>query len=185
MTPSFGSRLGAVYARYGPGRLPGADRRVLGAGYACAATVFASVLLFASLGTVAELLGLPAYASGLALFVAYAVPVAVPVAFCLGVLVWRVLPDRVPFFGGLAGFVATLLVYPVCGCLLAVLLYAFPSLSPIGTGPNRFVGAVLQATLLAFFALVFTSPVALPVGTANGYAHERAWRARVQVDGSE
>jgi hypothetical protein len=38
-------RLGRTCERFGPGRLPGADQRVLGAGYALAATALSSGVL--------------------------------------------------------------------------------------------------------------------------------------------
>jgi hypothetical protein len=69
-------RLGAGCERYGPGRLPRADERGIGAGYACAGAALLAALTFAG---VMVLLWLFGWNRGLAAFFGRAAGVAIPV----------------------------------------------------------------------------------------------------------
>lgn len=178
MDTSLVTRLGAACERYGPGRLPGADDRVLGAGYACASTAIVAILVFAGLGGLLGLLGGGGVGGGLAFLGVVAAPLVVPAAFALGVATWWVLPEDLPLFGPVAGLLTTLLVYPVGGAVVAVLLYVQPSLGSLAPGADRLAASLGGGVLVGFVALVFTFWVTLPVGTAGGYVYERARRER-------
>ncbi|WP_418286260.1 hypothetical protein [Halorubrum sp. DTA46] len=108
--------------RYGPGRLPGADRPDIGAGCAAASAALAATFLVAVAAIGGETVGLLSSNDGFAWFAlaGIAVPVVVPSALVVGVAVWRLLPSDVPFFGPVAGLLGTLGTY--IGALIAVTL---------------------------------------------------------------
>src|SRR6056297_3130408 len=102
--------------RYGPGRLPGAERRAVGAGYAFAtAALLASVAFVALYGVQLLVLvgpdGLQVSPGGLLYFGLRAPLFVVPAAFAAGALAWRLVPRDLPYYGPVSGVVATVLTY--------------------------------------------------------------------------
>lgn len=181
MNPPTVDRLGDACHRYGPGRLPGADRRTLGAGYACASTATVAVLAFVLL-MVSFLLVNPDSATGFFAFLALgAFPVVVPAAFLSGVAAWRLLPDWLPAFGAVAGLVATVTTY----CLLTVALvpilaFGTPALTGLGPVTGPAAGLVGGALVVGAFAFLFTCWITIPVGAAGGYVYERVRTATAE-----
>lgn len=118
-------RLRPLCERFGLGRLPGADNRVVGAGYALAATAFLIGVLPVVTSFLLAVLGV---ADGLSVaelrFVLAALPFVTLSAFWSGVAVWRDLPDRSPRYGAIGGVAATCLTYLVStGSLFPVVVF--------------------------------------------------------------
>jgi hypothetical protein len=162
-------RLGRVYERFGLGRLPGADGRVVGAGYALAAT---ALLVGVLLVVISSLLAVIGVTGGLSLaelrFVVAALPFVTVSAFCSGVAAWRFLPAESPRYGAIGGFVATCLTYVVSTVFL------FPVVLLVGQeGSSLSVSTAAGYTLLiAVFGTIFTGWLTLPAGVAAGYVYE-------------
>lgn len=165
-------RIGTACKRYGPGRLPGADRPDVGAGYAGGTAALGVVTLFVLVTSLLAILGSPFGfgSSTLAVLSLYAVPVVVPVAFVAAVAVWRVLPTEIPYFGAVAGVIATLVTYVgsvvVVAALATVLAATSASDASTGTG----VGFAL---VVGFAAFLWTFWLALPAGMVSGMVYER------------
>ncbi|GAB6878307.1 hypothetical protein JCM17823_05810 [Halorubrum gandharaense] len=153
--------------RYGPGRLPGAARPDLGAGYAAASAALAASVLFAAAVLVADATGVVGTLDGpvLAAFAGMAVPIVAPTAFVVGVAVWRALPSTIPAFGPVAGLLGVLGTY--VGTLLVVtsLLSASSILGLSGAEPVSAAGFSFAIVALAF---MLTWWVTLPVGAVSG-----------------
>ncbi len=153
--------------RYGPGRLPGADRPDVGAGYAAASAALLASFLFATAAIVGETVGVLSSNDGAVwfAFAGLAVPIVVPTAFVVGVVVWRLLPSNIPFFGPVSGLLGTLGTY--VGCLLTVtlVLMASATLGLSGADPVSAAGFSLGAVVLGF---MFTWWVTFPVGVVSG-----------------
>jgi hypothetical protein len=166
-------------------RLPRGSDRSVGAGYAMAlAATAATVLYFVvqALGTVTRpvsigpgspgpVLGVDAAA--VVLGTAGAAGVVGPVAFVAGVVSWRVVPERVPYSGGLSGVLATILVYlGVCvGAVVGSALFAALTGETVAS-------AVVSPVLVVAFVFVFTCWLTLPVGLLTGMLYERSLTAR-------
>ena len=163
--------------RYGPGRLPGAEARAVGAGYAMATAALSAATLFVLVtGGFALLAGGPGPQGSTSDFLVFyglwAVPIVVPAAFLAGAIVWRTLPEKTPYYGPVAGLLATALTYVVATGLLAVLvigvtpvLYGDP-LDVTGYGPFAgFIGAI---------GFIYTFWLTLPLGTVSGDIHDQA-----------
>ena len=153
--------------RYGPGRLPGAERPDVGAGYAAASAALAATALFAVGAITGESVGLLSSNDGVVwfAFAGLAVPVVIPTAFLVGDVVWRLLPARVPFFGAVAGLLGTLGTY--VGSLLAVtvILTASVVLGLSGADPVSAAGFSFGVVALGF---MITWWVTFPVGAVSG-----------------
>jgi uncharacterized BrkB/YihY/UPF0761 family membrane protein len=162
-------RLGRTCERFGPGRLPGADGRVVGAGYAFAATaLLAGVLLVVTwvLLAVLDVIGRVSLAD--LRFVVAALPFVTVSAFCAAVAVWRVLPDESPRYGAIGGFAATCLSYLVS----TVFLYLVVLVLEYSTSYSYAWGHVETTLLVAFLGTAFTAWLTLPAGVAAGYVYE-------------
>lgn len=174
------ARLAAVCKQHGPGRMPYADRREIGAGYAMATTaVVASVafMIVMQIPGIPEVwpTGLDAISIGL-----LALPIVIPSAFVSGVIAWRVVPSELSWFGPVAGLVATGFSYWV-GVLIVSIVLLFLG---IFTDPSRALTSVTSvealSSLVSFLSVVisvafmFTFWATLPLGTLGGYVHERA-----------
>ncbi|WP_255169505.1 hypothetical protein [Natrononativus amylolyticus] len=164
--------LGTACKRAGPGRLPGADRPVLGAGYAgasgalVAAALFAvAVLVLSALGSTLEIAD-PAFV----MIAAQALLFVVPAAFVVSALIWFVLPTGTAKTGAVAGALATLLTYLVATALLAVVATVAAAASWSGGDP---AGASVLAVLFGVAAFVWTAWIAVPVGCLGGAIYER------------
>ncbi len=153
--------------RYGPGRLPGAKRPAIGAGYAAAGAALAATVLFAVGAIAGETVGLLSSNDGLVwfAFAGLALPIVIPTAFLVGVAVWRLLPPDVPFFGPVAGLLGTLGTY--VGSLLAVtvILTASAVLGLSGADPVSAAGFSFGVVALGF---MITWWVTFPVGAVSG-----------------
>lgn len=176
-TGTWLDELESACHRYGPGRLPGAEKPTIGAGYAGAAAALGVVVAFATVMLALDGWPVAPDGSGVALAVAavVAVPLVVPTAFASAAVVRRYLPSSVPYFGAVAGVLATLLTYLVAvvalfgiGLLVAVTGSAY-------YGP--LVEAVRFAGLFGVAGFVLTAWMTIPVGCLSGYVHERVRRS--------
>ncbi|MEY7847773.1 hypothetical protein AB7C87_01025 [Natrarchaeobius sp. A-rgal3] len=170
--------------RYGPGRLPRADRRDVGAGYASASAALGITVTFA-LGTFG-LFRLGVWTDiihplwGWSALVA--LPFVVPAAFLVGTGIWRLLPDRVPFFGAVAGSITAALTYVVSLAFVFLVLLAVSVVS--GTGPGTgtveelLYGTAALTAIIGFFAALLSAWLTIPVGCVNGAIYERARTVR-------
>lgn len=185
------SLLGAlvrVCKGYGPGRLPYARRRDVGAGYAMAtvAAVTTTVFILAT-----QLFGFFTITSATRsmTFVGYAGPLSrqvfgmvttVPAGFITGAAVWRV-PSLRSWRGVPAGVVAMLLMYPVSQLLDFVFLRPFEPLVIESTQAVSLSELLLRLPAAPYYTVIFgigalgtTFWLTLPVGALGGYIHERA-----------
>ncbi|WP_101294163.1 hypothetical protein [Halegenticoccus soli] len=99
----------------------------------------------------------------------YALPLIVPVAFISAVLVWRLLPANVSYYGAIGGVAATVGTY--IGSLAVV--FALAIVTILVTGETVQVLEVL-ATMgaIGFVAFAATFWLTLPVGCIAGIVHE-------------
>jgi hypothetical protein len=171
-------RLKLLCKRYGPGRLPGADNRSIGAGYAFATAALLASVAFIVLSGVQTLLiagpdGLRLAADGgLLYFGLRAPPFVVSAAFAAGALAWRLVPQDLRYYGPISGLVATVLTYIGLAALLAAALLGDMLYSlGIVVEPGA---AVLVGALYGVVGFVNTFWITLPVGALSGYVHERA-----------
>ncbi|QKY19403.1 hypothetical protein B4589_003050 [Halolamina sp. CBA1230] len=170
MVPSF-RRVGRFCHQYGPGRLPKADERAVGAGYAGASAAVVAALAFAVATTVAGFLGMES-ARGLAPFGLAAIPLVVPGAFAAGWMTWRYLPAETAYFGPIAGTVAVVLTYlAAITLLLPVLVVGFVLSDPLFAALEL---SVLLGVLILWFGFAFTCWLTLPLGVASGWIYERS-----------
>jgi hypothetical protein len=173
------ARFTAVCKQHGPGRLPYADRREVGAGYAMSTTAAVATLTF-MLGM--QVPGIPeVWPTGLdALAVGMGgLPIVVPSAFVSGVLVWRVAPSELSWSGPVAGLVATGLAYVVGVLVVSAVLLILGIL----TDPSRLLTSLTSIeslTGLASFlsvvisvAFMCTFWATLPLGALGGFMYER------------
>ena len=167
MRPHHTQHLHRVCKRYGPGRLPGAQRPAIGAGYAAATAALVAALLFAVAAITAEVVGLLSSNDGVVwfAFAGLAVPVVVPVAFAVGVAVWRLLPAALPFFGPLSGLLGTVGTYVGSLFAVALVLSGAAALGVTTTDPATATTFSVGVVLLAF---MITWWVAFPVGIVSG-----------------
>jgi len=162
--------------RYGPGRLPGADNRSIGAGYAFATAALLATLSFVVLYSVNILLAVGPerlwIEGGLLYFSLLATPFVVPAAFAAGALSWRLVPRDLQYCGLITGLVATVLTYVCATTLVAAAIFGEMLLNP--TAVFEPSAAVLAPALFGAFGFVSTGWITLPVGALSGYVHERA-----------
>lgn len=168
MSTTFVEKVGTVCKRYGPGRLPGASRPAVGAGYAVATAALAAAVAFVVLTAVRTLLfgGPFTVTGGLTYQGLLAIPLVVPAAFVGGAVAWRLLPESVSYHGPLTGLLATVLTY-VVATLLVVSLF-------IAVGPSLPEESVELGLLVGGFGFYFTYWLTLPIGAVSGWIHERA-----------
>lgn len=162
--------LGTTCKRYGPGRLPKAERRDIGAGYALASAAAGSALFFA-LVTWSYALGSSMEGDweffGTAALVA--LPLVVPTSFVSAVIVWRRLPSDVPYFGAVAGLLATVGTY----LLATLVLFALNVAAVVIYGQYaQALEAVTFMGLVGFMAFASTFWLTLPIGSVSGIVHE-------------
>ena len=171
------TRVEQLCKRYGPGRLPGAERRTVGAGYAFGTAALLASVAFVVLHGVTLLVavgpdGLQLAPGGLLYFGLRAPLFVVPAAFTAGALTWRFVPRSLPYYGPVSGLVATVLTYIVAAVLVAVAFLVEMLRSP--TTLFEPSAAIIAAALFGGFGFVYTCSIALPVGILSGYVHERA-----------
>jgi hypothetical protein len=183
--------MAAVCKQHGPGRLPYADRREIGAGYAMATTAAVAAVTFVLVGQIPGVseattigpfwfgyLGIPAGIAAVQVAAA-AIPVVVPSAFVSGVVVWRVVSSERSRFGPVAGVAATGLTYPI-GSLGVAGVVVIPSvlqdlgqLGLLSLVTKLLAGTVYVALFVGIPVFVFTFWLALPLGALGGSIYER------------
>lgn len=164
--------VGVLCKRYGPGRLPGASRPAIGAGYAVATAALAAAVVFIVVSGIRTLLvfGSLTITGGVWYFGLLAVPLVVPAAFIGGAVAWRLLPESTPYRGPLAGLLATALTYVVATLLtVATLLVVFS----IDSGPEPVTSSVVLGLLYGGFGFVYTFWLTFPIGAVSSWIHER------------
>lgn len=161
-------RIGTLCKRYGPGRLPGANRPAVGAGYAVATAALAAAMAFVVVTGVETLLfgGSIAVTGELTSLGLLAIPLVVPVAFVGGAAAWRLLPESTSYRGPLAGTLATVLTYVGATLLVVPLLVA--------TSPSQPRASAEIGLLVGVVGFLSTSWLTLPAGAVGGWIHERA-----------
>jgi len=173
MSTTAVERVGVFCKRYGPGRLPGASRPAVGAGYAIATAALAAAVAFIVVTGIRTLLvfGSLTITGGLWYFGLLAIPLVVPAAFVGGAVAWRLLPESMSYRGPLAGLLATVLTYVVATLLtVATLLGIFL----LDSGPEPVRGSVVVGLLYGGFGFIYTFWLTLPTGAVGGWIHERA-----------
>jgi len=165
--------VSALCERYGPGRLPGASRPAIGAGYAIATAALAAAVAFIVVSGIRTLLvfGSLRITGGLWYFGLLAIPLVVPAAFIGGAVAWRLLPESMSYRGFLAGLLATVLTY-VVGTLLTVATLLVVFLIDSGSEPVR--GSVVVGLAYGGFGFIYTFWLTLPIGAVSGWIHEQA-----------
>ncbi|MCX2819533.1 hypothetical protein EGH25_09245 [Haladaptatus sp. F3-133] len=172
----------AVCERYGPGRLPYANRRDVGAGYVMATVAGITTTVFI---LVTQLVGISTVMSswyepydGPLLEQVIGMVATVPGGFIAGFVVWRVPRLRV-WRGVPAGVAAMVLMYPASALLdIAVIL----PLQQLVAGPSAplseyflfLMWAPFWAVSLGYGAFTTTFWLTLPLGALGGYIHETA-----------
>lgn len=166
-------KVGIFCKSYGPGRLPGASRPAVGAGYAVATAALAAAVAFIVLTGVKALLfgGSITVTGGLWYFGLLAIPLVVPVAFVGGAVAWRLVPESISYRGSLAGLLATVLTYVVA----TLLVVALPLVNfLIASDPSRLARASVESALLiGIVGFLYTFWLTLPIGAVSGWIHER------------
>lgn len=178
----------AVCERYGPGRLPYANRRDVGAGYAMATVAAITTTVFILVTQLVGFFTVTSYTRSLT-FVGYSGPLSeqvfgmvttVPAGFIAGLVVWRV--PRLRNWGGApAGFVAMLLMYPVSQLLHTFFLLPFETLVIESTAPVSLGEVLIALPFVPYYGVLFgfgafgtTFWLTLPLGALGGYIHETA-----------
>lgn len=169
--------------RYGPGRLPGADRRDVGAGFALASMgLLATVLWF---GGVAVLLatGFAGDRLGwMAGFGLYFLPFAILSAFLTGQFLWRTAYSehnshrRGAVLGALAAIVS-LLGGAIGFATIVAGFYVVNGLLGLG-GTLQFAAILVPIGFV--YALLAVGWLVVPLGAFAGWYHERARGADVR-----
>ncbi|AUX09297.1 hypothetical protein AArcSl_1668 [Halalkaliarchaeum desulfuricum] len=106
-------------------------------------------------------------------FAGLAVPVVVPTAFVVGVVVWRLLPSEHPFFGPVAGLLGTLGTYVASLLVVALILTVSAALGLSGAEPASAAAFSFGVVYLAFAVSWW---VTFPVGAVSGSVYTAAVR---------
>ncbi|MFC6614894.1 hypothetical protein ACFQAS_07975 [Halopenitus salinus] len=168
MPPSYRLTLRKACKQYGPGRLPNADRPDIGAGYAAgSAAIFATGLYgivlsgYAVRGTSGDWLSS-------FLFPALALPIAVPSAFFLGVVGWRLAPSSSSITGIITGGIGAIATYLVSLVLVGGVLIVEALFSLSGA---TLMEAAEIAVGLVVIAFILTWWITIPVGCFSGLVY--------------
>ena len=172
-----------VCKRYGPGRLPYAHRRDVGAGYAMATvaaittTAFLLVTQLVGISTIMSSWYHP-YGGSLSEQLIGMIS-TVPAGFVAGVVVWR-LPRFRRWHGIPAGVAAMLVMYPVSVLLDLAVVVPLRQLLVESAGLSlsayvlQLYGATFYMWFMGYTALTTTFWLTLPLGAVGGYVHEYA-----------
>ena len=170
--PGFLTTLGTTCKQYGLGRLPRAERRDIGAGYALASATTVATLLFAFVAWSLYALGSPIGSDWefLGTMALIALPLVIPASFISAIIVWRTLPSDIQYFGASAGVLSTFGTY-----LLALLtLFALNVVAVVLYGQYAQIFEVASFLIVVgFVALASTFWLTFPVGAISGIIHER------------
>lgn len=166
--------LQTVYGRYGPGT----DRNDVAAGYAAAiGAVLAATLYVTSVWLVdSGRIGLdwsPYFAELEFHWVVYSATVglvvAVPAAFLVGMLGWRLVPTRTAFNGALKGAVGTVATYVVAFVPVTTLVFV-GEVQSVAAGV-ALVNALELAALFVGVGFVLTWWLTIPIGCLVGVVY--------------
>ena len=172
----------SICRRFGPGRLPYASRRDVGAGIAMAATgVLAIAIWFVATGLLLVTDAVPALTGGgdlefAAAFGLLFAPFGVVTSFVVGTLCWRAVdtdaPD--PTLGALLG-ACTAATGMIGGSLGISLVFTVATLvfGSMALG-QLLVFAVVVSVSSLLFSVVFAGWLIVPLGAFGGWYHERA-----------
>lgn len=94
-----------------------------------------------------------------------------PAAFLAGTIVWRTLPEGIPYYGPVAGMLATVLTYTVAMGFIALPMIVFET--PPSESPHIVIGS-FDAAVIGILAFMGTYWLTLPLGAVSGHIHERA-----------
>lgn len=172
-------RLGSQCERYGPGRLPGADRPAVEAGYALASAALVSTVLWTlSVGGTRFLTGWSLtrsdQANALLALGGLTALFFVTAAFVSGAVIWRYSPERIRRHGIVTDLLAMVGAYAVGTVLLLPFALLFGDATLLFSGP-------LSVLYVGGVAFLVSGWLSLPVGAAMGHVHRRA---RGRSDGS-
>ena len=168
MSPSPRLSLRTACKRYGPGRLPKADRPDIGAGYAAASAAVFVTVLFGIVLSVSAVQGTSGDWIVSFLFPALALPVVVPSAFFLGVVGWRLSPSSSSITGIILGGIGAIATYLVAFVLVGGVLTAGVVFSLTGATLTEAVEMSVGVVTLAF---IFTWWISIPVGCLSGLVY--------------
>jgi len=181
-----------LYEQYPWHRLPLADRRGVGGGYAMAtATVLVTVIQVIS-GQIPGLseattigpfwfgyIGLPSGLYALRMS-AIAIVGITPIAFVSGIIVWRLLPSNLAGFGAVAGLFASGLTFTL-GALSSGIVFTLrgflDSPSSVSTVSELLLSVVYLGVLIFGSTFISLFCILIPVGTLIGHLHEQAQTA--------
>ncbi|MBX0286158.1 hypothetical protein [Haloarcula salinisoli] len=177
--------------RYGPGRLPLADRRVVATGYAFATAALLSTVVWELFvgGVIMLIISYDSYRFGETtlrvlwsddldgllnpLEVAGLIPlVFVPSAFLAGTFA-RYLPARLRRRGALTGTLTMAGAYLVGGLPIGVALMLYGEVGDLA-------GALFFGSIFSLVAFPYSAWLSLPIGAAVGHVHQRAVGDSVQ-----
>ncbi|WP_440770813.1 hypothetical protein [Natronorubrum sp. DTA28] len=154
----------SICRRFGPGRLPYASRRDVGAGIAMAATgVLAIAIWFVATGLLLVTDAVPALTGGgdlefAAAFGLLFAPFGVVTSFVVGTLCWRTVDTDAP--------------NPTLGALLGACTAATGMVG--GSLGVSLVFTVVVSVSALLFSAVFAGWLIVPLGAFGGWYHERA-----------
>lgn len=168
MSPVNTVALGKACKRYGPGRLPEADRPDIGAGYAAASAAVFATGLYGIVLSVYAVRGASGDWTASFLFPTLALPVVVPSAFFLGVLGWRLSPPSSSTTGMITGGVGAVVTYLVSLVLVGGVLTVGAVSSLSGA---TLVEAVEVSIGLVGLAFLLTWWITIPVGCLSGLVY--------------
>lgn len=168
--------LRTAYDRYGPGT----DRNDIAAGYAAAiGAILAGVLYVTSVWLInSERFAVdwsPYFAALEFNWVVYSATVglvfAVPAAFLVGVVGWRVVPTQTAFSGALKGAVGAVATYVVAFLPITVLLFVVGAGGePVAAGAAVVNGVELAGFIIAV-GFMLTCWLTIPIGCLVGVAY--------------
>ena len=170
MNGGYQQVLTGACKRYGPGRLPEADREDVGAGYAAATAALGATVLYAGLMAIGDAVGVGVEGTVNAIFAGLAIPFVVPAAFVVGFVGWRFVSSPTPAVGAVAGGLGAIATYLVTLVLVGILLTTAAALSLSGATP---LSAAAFSWGLIYFAFVFTWWVTIPIGCLAGFLYVR------------
>lgn len=122
MSATYASRTHALCSHYGPGRLPGADRPAIGAGYAAGGAAVAATLLFSIAFSAYSLVIGPGDWIASFLFPLYALLFVIPAAFLLASIGWTFVAPRSTLGGLVAGGLGAIATYLIAGLFLSAVV---------------------------------------------------------------
>ena len=174
MQTSWVDQFEKLYKYYGPGRLPGAHRRTLGAGYAFASTAFVGTsIIFLAIFLLSLIPGGgEGDVTALGVLTLFVYVLVTPSAFVSAWLVWRFLPSGSPA-GAIGGVGTVALTYLFSTVLLVLAVLWSRTDAYLGLMlQEQLTGSVDTGVLFAFIAFLFTFWFTFPLGTTAGYLYE-------------